>query len=231
MAWLWVVSMRYEIVVTEVTLYGPSLRCVAGFDPAHGVMIRPEPAPAGFWEAKVCGVNTTFHPGHVVSFAGDRPETALPHNAEDVVVRGEPRRARVLGDAAFRDILRRAEARSPAAVFGEHLRFDGDKAYVPAGAACGSLSGQTIDAARLRLSEQVYRDDHGLRAELSVAGHALNLSVAAKNFKQAFRGEGLAAAQALVPKQGRVHVRLGLARPFDEQADRCYLQVNGLYAL
>jgi hypothetical protein len=28
-----------------------------------------------------------------------------------------------------------------------------------------------------------------------------------------------------------VQVRLGLARPFDEKPDRCYLQVNGIHAL
>ena len=79
--------MAYRIVVTEVTLYG-RLRCVAGFDLDRGVMIRPEPEPAGFWEAKVCGPNTTFHPGHVVEFRGERPQTALPHNTEDIVVGG-----------------------------------------------------------------------------------------------------------------------------------------------
>lgn len=223
--------MAYRIAVTEVTLYGPLLRCVAGFDLDREVMVRPEPGPARFWEARVCGANTTFHPGHVVSFLGERPPTALPHNTEDVVVSGIPRRTGVLADYAFKRTLTRAEAFSPVQVFGEHLRFDGDKAYVPAGAACGSLACQTVDGAEVALFDQVYKNEHRLRAGLSIGGHVLHLSVAAKNLKQAFENDGLAAAQALVPGDGRVHVRLGLARPFDAAPDRCYLQVNGLQAL
>ena len=225
-----VVFMAYRIVVTEVTLYG-RLRCVAGFELDRGVMIRPEPEPAGFWEAKVCGPNTTFHPGHVVEFRGERPQTALPHNTEDIVVGGQPRRIAALSADGFRQVLQRAAAFSPQAVFGDHLRFDRDKAYVPAGAACGSLACQTIDAASFKLFDQPYRDEHKLRAALEIAGHVLHLGVAAKTLKQAFEKEGLAAAQALAPKAGRAQVRLGLARPFKDHPDQCYLQVNGLHAL
>lgn len=222
--------MTYRIVVTEVTLYG-RLRCVAGFDLDRGVMIRPEPKPADFWEAKVCGANTTFHPGHVVEFRGRRPSTPLPHNTEDIVVEGRPRRIAVLGADGFRQALERAAAFSPEAVFGDHLRFDRDKAYVPAGAACGSLACQTVEAAGFRLFDQPYRDEHKLRAELKVGGHVLHLGVAAKALKQAFEKAGLAAARDLVPKTGRAQVRLGLARPFKDHPDQCYLQVNGLHAL
>ena len=222
--------MAYRIVVTEVTLYG-RLRCVAGYELDRGVMIRPEPEAAGFWEAKVCGPNTIFHPGHVVEFRGERPQTALPHNAEDIVVSGNPRRIAALSADGFRQALERAAAFSPETVFGDHLKFDRDKAYVPAGAACGSLACQIIDAASFKLFEHAYKDDHKLRAELKIGGHILHLSVAAKALKQAFEKEGLAAAQNLTPKTGRAQVRLGLARPFKDHPDQCYLQINGLHAL
>jgi hypothetical protein len=223
--------MAYRIVVTEVTLYGPLLRCVAGFDLDREVMVRPEPEPEGFWEARFCGANTTFHPGHLVRFEGERPDTALPHNTEDLVVRGKPRETGKLTEQDFKQALRAAEALSPDKVFGAHLKFESGKAYVPAGAACGSLAGQTIDAETLRLFDDVYGEGHRLRAKMSVGGHVLNLSVTAKNLKQAFRGQGLPAAQALVPRGGPIHVRLGLARPFKDHPDRCYLQINGLLAL
>ncbi len=223
--------MAYQIVVTEVTLYGPLLRCVAGFDLDREIMVRPEPEPEGFWEAKFCGPNTTFHPGHMVRFDGERPETALPHKTEDVVVRGKPREIGKLADQDFKQVLRRAEALSPDKVFGAQLKFEGARAYVPAGAACGSLAGQAVDAQTVRLFDDVYGEGHRLRTKMSVGGHVLNLSVTAKNLKQAFRGEGLPAAQALVPAEGRIHVRLGLARPFKDHPDRCYLQVNGLLAV
>ncbi len=222
--------MAYRIVVTEVTLYG-RLRCVAGYELDRGIMIRPEPEAAGFWEAKVCGPNTIFHPGHVVEFRGERPQTALPHNTEDVVVGGNPRRITVLSVDGFKQALQRAAAFSPETVFGEHLRFDGDKAYVPAGAACGSLACQTVEAASFKLFEHAYKDEHKLRAELTIGGHVLHLSVAAKALRQAFEKDGLAAARALAPTVGRAQVRLGLARPFKDHPDQCYLQINGLHAL
>lgn len=223
--------MTFKIVVTEVTIYNKRLRCVAGFDPDRQVMVRPEPAPGAFWEAKFCGPNTTFHPGHVLDFDGARPETPLPHNTEDIVVRGKVRELSKLDGQAFKAVLRQAETCSPQKVFGGNLKFDGGKAYVSPGTDCGSLSGLSVDAARIRFLDQVYKEDHKLRAELSIDGHRLNLSVGAKDFRQAFDKQGLAGASALLPEQGRAHVRLGLARAWDAVPDRCYLQVNGIYAL
>ncbi|CAN7144744.1 dual OB domain-containing protein [Caulobacter sp. LjRoot300] len=223
--------MSFKVVVTEVTIYNRFQRCVAGFDLERGVMIRPEPKAGAFWEAKFCGPNTTFHPGHVLDFNGVRPETALPHNTEDIVVRGKVRELDKLEGEAFTQVLRRAEALSPEKVFGTDLKFDGGKAYVPPGAHCGSLSGLSIDAAQIRLVDQIYKEDHKLRAELTLDGHRLNLSVGAKDFRQAFDKQGLAGASALLPKRGLAHVRLGLARAWDVAPDRCYLQVNGIYAL
>ncbi len=222
--------MAYEIIVTEVTLYG-RLRCVAGYDRTSGEMVRPEPGPGEFWPAYVCGENTTFHPGHIVRFRGHKPETPFPHRTEDVVVDGKPFRAGVLPTVGFHDALRQAAQLTPRKVYGNHLIFDGQKAFVPAGAPCGSLAAQAVDATSLRLIDDEYHDHHKLRARLIVEGHALELPVAAKDLKQAFLKDGVEAARALLPDAGAVQVRLGLARPFDEKPDRCYLQINGLHAL
>lgn len=221
--------MDYRIAVTEVTLYG-KLRCVAGFDLNRGEMVRPEPEAGGFWPALVCGANTTFHPGHVVRFRGEKPDTAFPHRTEDVVAAGKPY-GRAMDAAGFRRVLARCEALTSDAVYGAHLRFDGDKAFVAPGAVCGSLACQTIEASQLRLVQQASREGRRLRAEISLRGHVLRLAVTAKDFKQVFQKDGLDAARALAPRAGRVQLRLGLARPFDEIPDRCYLQINGLHAL
>lgn len=222
--------VAYEIVVTEVTLYG-RLRCVAGYDRRLGEMVRPEPGPGQFWPAYVCGENTTFHPGHVVRFRGREPETAFPHRTEDVVVDGKPFRSGVLSKADFQAVLRQAAQITPRRAYGSHLTFDGQKAFVPAGASCGSLACQEVDAASLRLTDDAFQDQHKLRVRVTVDGHVLELPVAAKDLKQAFQKDGLEAARALLPRLGATQVRLGLARPFDEKPDRCYLQVNGIHAL
>jgi hypothetical protein len=46
-----VIPMAYRIIVTEVTNYG-NLYCVAGWDLEQNAMVRPEPAPASFWDAR-----------------------------------------------------------------------------------------------------------------------------------------------------------------------------------
>ncbi len=222
--------MWHEIVVTEVTLYG-KLRCVAGFDRRIGRMVRPEPVAGGFWPAIVCGPNTTFHPGHVVRFRGETPDTAMPHRSEDVVVAGDPYRSGVLSEVEFKTVLARAADISAEVAFGPHLVFDGTKAYVPAGSPCGSLACETVLAERLGLSELVFGDEHRLKLGIELRGHKLLLPVGAKDLKQAFQKEGLADAKALLPERGLCQVRLGLARPFDAAPDRCYLQVNGIPAL
>lgn len=222
--------MAFRIVVTEVTLYG-KLRCVAGYDLVSRRMIRPEPAAGEFWPALVCGTNTTFHPGHVVRFEGDQPNTALPHRTEDIVVRGEPRREGVLAPEALRKALAGAAALSPDVVFRELLRFDGYKAYAPAGADCGSLAGIELRTEDLQLAERRFEAQVKPEAHLLLGGHLLHLAVAAKDLKQAHQKNGLDAARALLAGADRLHVRLGLARPWQEHPDQCYLQVNGIYRL
>ncbi|MBI1683753.1 hypothetical protein [Caulobacter hibisci] len=223
--------MWHEIVVTEVTLYGPKLRCVAGFDRRLGRMVRPEPVAGGFWPAIVCGPNTTFHPGHVVRFRGETPDTAMPHRTEDVVVTGNPYRSGVLSAVEFKTVLARAADISVEAAFGPHLVFEGAKAYAPADSPCGSLACETALVERLGLSELVFGDERRLKLDIELRGHKLLLPVGAKDLKQAFQKEGLDDAKALLPERGLCQVRLGLARPFDAAPDRCYLQVNGIHAL
>lgn len=179
----------------------------------------------------MCGANTTFQPGHVVRFRGHKPDTAFPHRTEDVVVDGKPFRVGVLSEAGFQAALRQTAQLTPDRVYGNHLTFDGQKAFVPAGALCGSLACQAVDVVSLRLIDDAFHDQQKLRARIIVERRALELPVAAKDLKQAFLKEGVEAARALLPDVGAVQVRLGLARPFDEKPDRCYLQINGIHAL
>jgi hypothetical protein len=116
-------------------------------------------------------------------------------------------------------------------VFKGQLRFDGFKAYAPAGADCGSLAGLEIPGASLKLAEHRFEGSAKPEAWLQLGGQTLHLSVAAKNLKQAYIKDGLDAARAMLAGADRLHVRLGLARPWQEHPDQCYLQVNGIHRL
>ena len=223
--------MRFRIVVTDVTLVGPK-RCVAGFDPVGGRMVRPEQAHKEFWPAYMCGENTVFHPGHVVDFGGAQPAGEFPHRTEDIVVTGQPRRAGKLSSTEFGTVLRKSLSLSPEAVFGRNLVVDRSKAYVPLNAPCGSLAALEVMSKQVVFHQAAsFGGRVKPRAYLPVGGKILDLSITAKSVKQPFQSQGLPAAIAGFSGAERLHIRLGLARPLNDFPDRCYLQINGIYPI
>jgi hypothetical protein len=220
-----------QIVVTDVTIYG-KLRCVAGWDIERKRMVRPEPEPGHFWPAYVCGKNTTFHPGHLVDFHAEKPVTSFPHQSEDWVVQGEPTRTEVLNDSKFKMVLQEALAAAPDNTYGNELQMSGTTAYVVEGAKVGSLCGIAIFRDALILRRRT--DDNGvrLRAKFEMGGAEVDLSVAAKDLRQAFDREGIKLANEMIASRS-IHLRLGLARALDHSSGerRCYLQINGIYPI
>jgi hypothetical protein len=222
-----------QMVVTEVTMYG-RLRCVAGWDFTNKRMVRPEPAPEQFWEAIYCGERSTFHPGHVVTFEANKPETALPHQTEDWVVAGGVTNHGPLPIETFQKVCKKSivDGPGPDQAYGPHLRFSGFTPYVLEGTECSSLCGLELPASELTFLEKMKNTgDVRLRAGFSLSGQRLDLSIAAKDFRQTYRAGGLQAAKDLVAGAESLHIRLGLARAMDDGSGRCYLQINGIYPI
>lgn len=218
------------MIVTEVTIYSVD-RCVAGWDYEKDRMVRPEPGPAKFWPAIFCGKQSTFHPGHLVSFDAEEPDTDLPHRNEDrVIIPNSLTEHGAGGSDLFRAACVKSLSHGPSQVYRDYLHFQGDKAFVPKGSDCGSLC--ALDLPVSDVSLLVETDMNGkekLRARLPVLGRILNLSIAAKDLKQAFKNSGgLVAANALLANASSFHVRLGLAREMNGDG-KCYLQINGIY--
>lgn len=222
----------YRIVVTEVTLYG-RLRCVAGWDMDRKRMIRPEPAPGAFWDARFCGERTTFHPGHVVEFRADQPDTPYPHRTEDRVVLGEPRCRQRLAWPRFLTILEEAEDADLTGMFDGALIIEGHHAFVPEGRQCRSLGGLRVALGNLEVRDVGDAQEPKLRAHLTLLRRDLRLSVAAKDLRQLHVRDGVAAVRARLADAESLHVRLGLARLWtpDHGTAGCYLQINGVYPL
>jgi hypothetical protein len=220
---------RFRIVVTDVTIYG-KLRCVAGWDLDRKCMVRPEPGPGSFWPALVCGRNTTFHPGYVVEFRATKPTTSFPHQTEDWVVRGEASRTDVLSLKEFNNTLLQSQVVGPKGIWAALMKKSGTTAYVLEGVECGSLCAVKISRDKLRLA---VKDDAGWkkpRAKLVLGENEIDLSIAAKNLRQAYDREGLDGIKKLTDSS-QLHLRLGLARALDHTSGerRCYLQINGIY--
>ena len=235
--------VRYEIIVTDVTCYGP-LFCVAGWDRHAGGMIRPEPPGANpayeatrFWTAQFAGPGTNFSVGNIVSFEAALPPAnfPFPHATEDrVVVANQP--IVVIGQLALADVVVAVAAGVspglPAAFDGGLVRAPSTKAYVPIGHPGRSLGALLVDSDQI----DFYIDDYvearpKLRAVITSGDISYDLSVTAAATRARWQLAGLAGLRADLHASHHVHVRLGLSRPFAARPNECYAQVNGVYYL
>ena len=114
--------------------------------------------------------------------------------------------------------------------FGENLRHTGlwrghrRGAHVPAGTRTCSLHGLRLPSHHLSFVE----DDERLRALLQDAEARYNLPVTSHSLREIWRDDGIAAVRRALPAGTGLHVRLGLARGFGEQRDKCYVMLNGV---
>jgi hypothetical protein len=103
---------------------------------------------------------------------------------------------------------------------------------VAAGERVCSLDAIDIEPDQIRFSEQVTSaGKRRLRAVIEEDGVKYDLSVPADAARARFLAGGVAALEGDANASDRIHVRLGLCRPFAAMPDSCYVQVNGLYFL
>jgi hypothetical protein len=234
----------YEIIVTDVTCYGPTLFCVAGCDRHTGHMIRPEPPganvayePSRFWNGNHAGPGRIFDVGNVVRFEANMPpaDFPFPHATEDRIV--DPTRpVAVLERLTLPNV---AEAVAPGVsgtledAFDDGLvRAPSSKAYVTLGHQGRSLGAVELAPNHLTIHINSYDPAKPkLRAYINVGQNVYDLSVTAAGARQRWLADGVDALREDVHASDRLHVRVGLSRPFPAMPHHCYAQVNGLYFL
>jgi hypothetical protein len=207
-------------------------------------MIRPEPPGANtavessrFWDGRYAGPGRVFSVGNVVRFdaTDPPPDFPYPHATEDrIVVTGTT--LAVCGQLQLPQIAlavaRGVSSSMPRAFDGALVTSRSNKAYVPAGQVVRSLGAIEVAADQINLYEESYRGGNPkLRAMIRDGNLWYDLSVPADAARSRWKTAGLAALQADLRASGRVHVRVGLSRPFAAMPDQCYAQVNGLYLL
>lgn len=233
----------YNLIVTDVTRYG-TLFCVAGWDLDNGGMIRPEPQTANalaeasrFWSEQSAGPGKFFAVGNIVRFDATAPPANFPypHATEDRIYTGG-HNAAVLGQMTHAQIAQTVAAGVSATMgeaFGGQLhRANSGKAHVLAGAQTCSLDAIQIAPGAISF----YEDNPApgkrqLRALIDQDGVEYDLSVPADAAKSRLLAGGIAALEADAQASQRIHMRLGLCRPFAAMPNSCYAQVNGLYFL
>src|SRR5262249_36321942 len=106
------------------------------------------------------------------------------------------------------------------------------KAYMPRDQRARSLGAVQIQPAQVHFFENRYDPARPkLRARLANDGRQYDLSVTAAAARTRWQANGLGALQADAAASNRLHVRLGLSRPFPAMPDQCYVQMNGVYFL
>jgi hypothetical protein len=219
-----------RLLITEVTDIHRGIYCVAGWDLAGARMVRPLPDGVHWPRALLESSGTA--PGATIAVTPNRIRLHgdYPHRTEDLPIALEPidivpgRPVHWFGPDAPPSAATLTEA------FGETLRHTGlwrghrRGGHVPTGTRTCSLHGLRVPSHHLSFIE----DDDRLRVLLRDAETRYNLPVSSRGLHETWRDSGIAAVRRALPAGTDLHVRLGLARGFGEQKDKCYVMLNGV---
>jgi hypothetical protein len=218
-----------DLLITDVTEMHNGNYCVAGWDAARNRMIRPLPN-GGNWTAALLARHRIAPGVTIRAVPNGVPRGVFPHLTEDTPIDAS---VTVLQREIFLDWL--GPEAPPLetdleASFGGHLQWNREwnqtrqGVYVPAGTEWRSLVAISVSYARISFLE----DFGKLKAVVHDDTGRYQLTVSSRLLKEAWREGGLLTIRGALPNQNQYCLRVGLARPFANQPDKCYLMVNGV---
>lgn len=221
-------SMR--LLVTDVTEMHGGNYCVAGWDLQIQRMVRPLPNGAN-WTAGLLQQHSIV-PGASIDVisTGQQHQSQFPHRTEDTPININSIQRVDAGPVNW-------FAGAPpvhgtvSAAFAGHVSHNSvwqnvrQGAFVTLGTQVGSLGAISLPRNAVQFVEEfdklkIILDDGSARYKLAVSSFAL---------KTAWRQGGLGAAEQALPATRQLHIRLGLARAFDNPPEKCYLMMNGIH--
>jgi len=224
-----------RLIITDVTEMHGGNYCVAGWDSQAQRMVRPLPNGAN-WTAGLLQQHGVVPGASIDMLPTERQhQSAFPHRTEDMLVDAASIQLVHAGPIAWLAADSPPTHATVDQAFGGYLAhsriWDGARqgVHIPENTQIGSLSAVRLTVDGLTLFENNYQGKRSLRAYLDDGHACYNLPVVAKDLREAYRANGVGAAQQLLPAQGGVHVRLGLARAWPGQPGKCSLMINGIY--
>jgi hypothetical protein len=217
-----------EILVTDVTEMSGNNYCVAGWDATNQRMVRPLPG-GGHWPQALIA-NYGIQPGTMLKAQPMGTATgAFPHLTEDTPIdttsistsQSSPN---WVGKGAPDVSANISAAFSNSLQWNKVFRGVHQGVYVPTGTQCSSLAAVNVGKANISFAQPFGK----LVAILDDGTASYQLSVSSHIYKKRWREGGVANAASLLPNRSTFHVRVGLARDFEGQPNRCYLMVNGI---
>ncbi len=222
--------MALHLLITEVTDIHRGIYCVAGWDPAGARMVRP--LPDGVYWPRALLEDAGIVPGATIAVTPNRIRLhgEYPHRTEDLPIDLVPIDPVPAAPVHWFGTDAPPSAATLADAFGGNLRHTGlwrghrRGVHVPTGTRTCSLHGLRVPSHHVSFIE----DDERLRVLLQDAETRYNLPVTSRALHEIWRAEGVAAVRRALPAGTDLHVRVGLARGFGEQRDRCYVMLNGV---
>ena len=219
-----------RLLVTDLTEMHGGNYCVAGWNRQDQRMVRPLPN-GGNWTLGLLQQHNIL-PGVMIDVqpTGQQHNSVFPHRTEDTPIDR--------GNIHFVDAppINWLGAESPPAsatlanAFGGHLLHNSvwnnvrQGVHVGVATRIGSLGAIELSSARVDFVEEFDK----LKAILDDGEARYKLAVSSRALKLAWRNGGLQAVRRALPASPRFHVRVGLARAFDQPPGKCYLMVNGV---
>jgi hypothetical protein len=224
--------MHVSMIVTDVTKVGDE-RCVVGWDLVRRRMIRPEPRPGGFWSPVLTESGAPFDAGAVASFSirTGEPATRYPHRTEDRIVDSDVVRLRTPNPGSSIQTLRSIASPTVQHAFGGNVRVENERAFVKLDTKCASLGSINLRRHDFAVLEDVIEGKKRLRGRLQIGNAVAYPTITAIDLRSLHRKQGLSAVHRQLARPSLLHLRLGLSRLFTGIDGRCYLQINGVYAI
>jgi len=217
-----------ELLLTDVTEMGGGNYCVAGWDIAAKRMVRPLPNGSN-WTGALLGQHGIVA-GKLIRIEPRGTSNGIfPHRTEDTPI--DPASIKA-SNKVFSDWLGASAPQVAADLntgFGGHLQWNKEWNGVKQGVhtlprvQCSSLVAVRIPKSNLSFEEAFGK----LKAMLDDGSDSYQLTVSSKVLKEAWRNGGLAAVNNALPATEEFHIRVGLARPF-QNPPKCYAMLNGV---
>lgn len=220
-----------RLLITDVTVMNGSHFCVAGWDLDARCMVRPLPE-GHHWSAELVALHG-IEPGVIVDVVptGKKHRGTFPHLSEDTDIASEPIQVTLRG---WNNWLGRAApdiSPSVQSIFGGHVRCNKEYRGVSQGVYVSSgVEVRSLGAIVIERSQVDFVDSFGkLKAVIDDGAMRYQLAVSSRDLRLVWDDGGLEAVRAALPDSQHFHVRLGLARSFEKDPNKCYMMLNGVH--
>ncbi len=220
-----------RLFITDLTDMQVGYFCIAGWDTEMLRMVRPLPG-GGHWPHHLV-IRHDIVPGVTVEVTptGRRHPGNFPHTTEDLeveadtirVIRRDP--VRWFGAGAPPTAVTISEAFAGNIRWNNTFRDVRQGVHVLTGTEAPSLAAISAPPASIEFLEVFGK----LKAIVNDGEAKYQLAVSCHRTKIVWHEDGIDGVRRALPDARKLHVRLGLARGFGDEPEKCYMMINGIH--